>query len=71
MTAMRYHSLVADPETMPECLRVNARTTEGVVMAVEHRGAPVYGVQFHPESIGTPNGPRILANFLSLARAAR
>jgi anthranilate synthase/aminodeoxychorismate synthase-like glutamine amidotransferase len=68
MTAMRYHSLVADPETMPECLRVNARTTEGVVMAVEHRSAPVYGVQFHPESIGTPNGPRILANFLSLAR---
>jgi len=71
MTAMRYHSLVADPETMPECLRVNARAADGVVMAVEHRSAPVYGVQFHPESIGTPNGPRILANFLSLARAAR
>ena len=68
-SAMRYHSLVADPATMPACLRVNARTADGVVMAVEHRSAPVYGVQFHPESVGTPDGPRILANFLKLARA--
>lgn len=68
--AMRYHSLVADPELLPECLRVNARTADGVVMAVEHRTAPVYGVQFHPESIGTPEGPRVLANFLALARDA-
>jgi anthranilate synthase component II len=71
LTAMRYHSLVADPNTMPECLRVNARTADGIVMAVEHRSAPVYGVQFHPESIGTPNGPRLLANFLAMAHAAR
>lgn len=69
--AMRYHSLVADPELLPECLRVNARTADGVVMAVEHLSAPVYGVQFHPESIGTPEGPRLLANFLALARGAR
>jgi len=69
LRAMRYHSLVAEAATMPECLRVNARTADGVVMAVEHRSAPVYGVQFHPESIGTPEGPRILANFLKLARA--
>jgi anthranilate synthase component 2 len=69
--AMRYHSLVADPATVPDCLRVNARTADGVVMAVEHRSAPVFGVQFHPESIGTPDGPRLLANFLQLARAAR
>ena len=71
LTAMRYHSLIADSATMPECLRVNASTPDGVVMAVEHRSAPVYGVQFHPESIGTPDGPCILANFLTLARAAR
>jgi anthranilate synthase/aminodeoxychorismate synthase-like glutamine amidotransferase len=69
--AMRYHSLVADAEQMPEGLRVNARTEDGVVMAVEHRSLPVYGVQFHPESIGTPEGPRVLANFLELARKAR
>lgn len=67
--AMRYHSLVADPESIPACLRVNARTADGVVMAVEHRTAPLWGVQFHPESIGTPDGPRVLANFLQLARA--
>ena len=69
--AMRYHSLVAEAATLPSCLRVNARTSDGVIMGVEHRSAPVFGVQFHPESIGTPEGPRILANFLSLARAAR
>jgi anthranilate synthase/aminodeoxychorismate synthase-like glutamine amidotransferase len=66
--AMRYHSLVADPEHMPACLRVTARTTDGVVMAVAHRTAPLFGVQFHPESIGTPDGSRILANFLTLAK---
>lgn len=69
--AMRYHSLVADPQHMPDCLRVNARTNDGVVMAVEHRAAPLFGVQFHPESIGTPEGARILANFLRLASARR
>jgi anthranilate synthase component 2 len=66
--AMRYHSLVADPQSMPDCLRVNARTSDGVVMAVEHRAARLFGVQFHPESIGTPEGGRILSNFLQLAR---
>lgn len=68
--AMRYHSLVADPTAMPACLRVNAWTSDGVVMAVEHRSAPMFGVQFHPESIGTPDGRQILANFLALATAA-
>lgn len=71
ISAMRYHSLVAEPETLPDCLHVNARTADGVIMAVEHRSAPVYGVQFHPESIGTPLGPRILANFLAMVRADR
>jgi anthranilate synthase component II len=67
--AMRYHSLVADPTQLPACLRVNAQSDDGVVMAVEHRSLPVFGVQFHPESIGTPDGPRVLANFLVLAAA--
>lgn len=65
-TAMRYHSLVAEEETFPEALKVTARDTgEGLVMALEHREAPIFGVQFHPESIGTPEGARILKNFLN------
>ncbi len=60
----RYHSLAADPDTMPECLCVTAKTVDGEVMAVSHREYPVYGVQFHPESIMTPDGKRMLANFL-------
>ncbi len=63
--AMRYHSLVADEATLPDCLTVTARdAVEGIIMALQHRDLPVYGVQFHPESIGTPLGQRILANFL-------
>ena len=61
----RYHSLAADPETMPDCLRVTAVTADGEIMAVEHRDYPIYGVQFHPESIMTPDGRQILANFLA------
>ena len=60
----RYHSLAADPDTLPDCLKVTARTTEGEVMAVQHRSRPIYGVQFHPESILTPNGKTMLKNFL-------
>lgn len=60
----RYHSLAADPETIPECLAVTARTADGEVMAVQHREYPVYGVQFHPESILTPDGEIMLRNFL-------
>lgn len=62
----RYHSLAADKETIPDCLRVAAETTDGEVMAVQHREYPIYGVQFHPESIMTPDGKRMLANFISL-----
>ncbi|MBO4927134.1 MAG: aminodeoxychorismate/anthranilate synthase component II [Clostridiales bacterium] len=61
----RYHSLIADPATLPEELKVTAVTDEGEVMAVEHRDYPIYGVQFHPESILTPDGEQILRNFLS------
>jgi anthranilate synthase component 2 len=60
----RYHSLVAAPRTIPASLRVTARTADGEVMAVEHRTHPAFGVQFHPESILTPEGPHILRNFL-------
>ena len=62
----RYHSLAADPETMPECLQVTARTEDGEVMAVQHREYPIYGVQFHPESILTPEGHKMLENFMAL-----
>ncbi len=60
----RYHSLAADPATMPENLKITAVTTDGEIMAVQHRDYPVYGVQFHPESIMTPDGKRILRNFI-------
>ena len=60
----RYHSLAADPDTIPEELKVTAVTEDGEVMAVKHRDYPIYGVQFHPESILTPNGKQILRNFL-------
>ena len=60
----RYHSLAADPDTIPDCLRVTATTKGGEIMAVQHKIFPVYGVQFHPESILTPDGKTILKNFL-------
>jgi len=67
--AARYHSLVIDPETVPACLDVVARTEDGVIMGVRHRQLPVEGVQFHPESILTPDGPRLMGNFLGVAAA--
>ena len=60
----RYHSLAADPDTMPECLKVTARTVDGEVMGVQHREYPIYGVQFHPESILTPDGKTMLRKFI-------
>jgi anthranilate synthase component 2/para-aminobenzoate synthetase component 2 len=60
----RYHSLIAAPEALPEALAVSARTDEGEIMAVRHRTLTVEGVQFHPESILTPEGPKLLGNFL-------
>ena len=62
----RYHSLVSDPDTLPDCLTVTARTEDGEVMAVQHTEYPIYGVQFHPESILTPDGKTILTNFIAL-----
>ena len=60
----RYHSLAAVNDTIPDCLKVTAITDDGEVMAVEHKEFPIYGVQFHPESIMTPDGKRILKNFI-------
>ena len=67
--AARYHSLAAAADTIPPSLRVTARAEDGEVMVVEHRAAPVYGLQFHPESILTPDGVQIVNNFLSLTTA--
>jgi anthranilate synthase component 2 len=68
--AGRYHSLRAERESLPADLRLCAWTEDGVVMAVEHRRLPRFGVQFHPESILTPLGPRLVGNFLRLAGEA-
>lgn len=62
----RYHSLAADPATLPDVLKITARTADGEIMAVAHRDLPVYGVQFHPESILTPEGRTMLKNFLEI-----
>jgi len=64
-TATRYHSLVVDPATVPDVLEVTARTSDGVIMGLRHRTLAVEGVQFHPESLLTPEGPTLLSNFLA------
>ncbi|SER91818.1 para-aminobenzoate synthetase component 2 [Propionibacterium cyclohexanicum] len=65
LVATRYHSLVLEPDTVPEVLEVSARTAEGVIMAVRHRSLPVEAVQFHPESVMTQGGYQMLANWLA------
>ena len=67
----RYHSLIAEPDSLPACWRVTGRSPGGEIMAMAHRTLPRWGVQFHPESILTPDGPAMLANFLRLAKDAR
>ena len=64
-TATRYHSLVADEATLPKEFVVTARTPDGIIMGIRHVGAPTEGVQFHPESIITEHGKRLLGNFLT------
>lgn len=65
----RYHSLMVEESTLPSCLQVTARTLGGEVMAVQHREYPIFGVQFHPESILTPDGKTMIRNFVSEVRA--
>jgi anthranilate synthase component II len=67
-TATRYHSLIVDRPSLPDCLLPTAWTDDGLIMALRHRTLPVFGVQFHPESIASQSGHAILANFLRLAR---
>ncbi len=69
--AMRYHSLVARRESLPSTLRVSAWLADGVVMAVQRIGTEVHGVQFHPESVGTPDGDAVVAAFLALSPPGR
>ena len=66
--AARYHSLAAVKETLPDCLTTIAETADGEVMAVSHKDYPIYGVQFHPESILTPDGMTIIRNFLKIKK---
>ena len=67
LTATRYHSLIAERSSLPDCLEVTAQTSDGVIMGLRHTQRPVYGVQFHPESIASHAGHKILANFLKIA----
>ena len=64
--ATRYHSLVVLPDSVPDCLEITAKTSEGEIMGLRHRDLPVHGVQFHPESILTPEGKKLLANFIAM-----
>jgi para-aminobenzoate synthetase component 2 len=64
--ATRYHSLIVKRETLPSCLKITAETAEGEIMGLAHRDLPVYGVQFHPESILTQHGKQMLKNFLEM-----
>ncbi len=66
MQAARYHSLAIIDGTVPEFLKVTAKTEDGEIMAVEHKDYPIYGLQFHPESIYTPEGMKLIENFLKI-----
>ncbi|MCB1062247.1 MAG: aminodeoxychorismate/anthranilate synthase component II [Verrucomicrobiae bacterium] len=65
--ATRYHSLIVKRETLPDCLEITAETAEGEIMGLRHRERPIYGVQFHPESILTSEGKKLLSNFLAVS----
>lgn len=67
--AARYHSLIAVKSSLPECLKITAESKEGEIMALEHKEYPVYGLQFHPESILTPDGEKIIRNFIEAVKA--
>ena len=69
--ATRYHSLTIDPASLPNLLRVTARSEDGVIQGIAHNALPIHGVQFHPESIATEHGHDLLRNFLTIATQAR
>jgi len=66
-TGTRYHSLIVDRATLPDCLEITAETSDGLIMGMQHREYPLHGVQFHPESIASEHGHRLLGNFLRIA----
>lgn len=66
LLATRYHSLICDEETLPDCIEVIAKTEDGIIMAIKHVDSPIFGLQFHPESIGTSSGVKIIKNFLGV-----
>lgn len=68
LIGMRYHSLIVDRPSLPDCLRITAESEDGLIMGLEHVRYPIYGIQFHPESIGTASGKDILRNFLEKRR---
>ncbi|MCE2510312.1 MAG: aminodeoxychorismate/anthranilate synthase component II [Alphaproteobacteria bacterium] len=68
--ATRYHSLIVERKTLPDCLTVTAKTEDGLIMGLAHKALPIYGVQFHPESIASEHGHTVLRNFLTLAGGA-
>jgi anthranilate synthase/aminodeoxychorismate synthase-like glutamine amidotransferase len=67
--AGRYHSLIVKRDSLPDCLEISAETEQGEIMGIRHKEYPVEGIQFHPESVLTPNGKRILKNFLAMINA--
>jgi anthranilate synthase component II len=69
--ATRYHSLAVEPEGLPDCLVVNATAGDATIQGLRHRTLPIHGVQFHPESIASEHGHKLLANFLAMADPAR
>ena len=68
LIATRYHSLIMERETLPDCFDITAETQDGIVMAIEHRELPLFGLQFHPESIASEHGHQLLGNFLDTTR---
>jgi len=66
--ATRYHSLVVERESLPDCLEVTAWLEDGTIMGLQHKTLPIHGVQFHPESIASQHGHKLLQNFLDLAK---
>ena len=70
-TATRYHSLIIERDSLPDCLNITAETDDGIIMGIAHKDFPLYGVQFHPESIASQQGHELLGNFLEMTRKYR
>ncbi|NVJ99020.1 MAG: aminodeoxychorismate/anthranilate synthase component II [Alphaproteobacteria bacterium] len=69
-SATRYHSLIVERKSLPDCLEVTAETNDGLIMALQHKDLPIYGVQFHPESIASEHGHAVFKNFLDICEEA-